>query len=202
MDSKLKKVLDKMSKVINQIDGLDPFIRVMEDKAESLIELDYTVDDICEYFYKEFNRFLEENNYTLYLAYGSNMDLNQMDYRCPDSFVFDTVVVDNYKFVLDSAGVASIIPSKGSKVEAMLWVVSALDVETLDTYEGVAYGCYEKTTMPIIIDGVKIEVLVYFSLRDIINTGYRSGYMSRIIKAAIDANFSEGYIKELSTWNR
>ena len=55
MDSKLKKVLDKMSKVINQIDGLDPFIRVMEDKAESLIELDYTVDDICEYFYKEFN---------------------------------------------------------------------------------------------------------------------------------------------------
>ena len=58
MDLKLRRVLNKMSKVINQIDGLDPFIRIMEDKADSLIESDFTVEDICEFFYKEFNRFL------------------------------------------------------------------------------------------------------------------------------------------------
>ena len=191
-----------MERVVNQIDNLDPFRRVLEDKAESLTELDYTVEDICEYFYNGFNRFLEENGYRLYLAYGSNMDVNQMDYRCPDSYIFDKVVVEDYKFVLDNAGVASIVPAKGYKVEAILWAVHELDVETLDIYEGVDYGCYEKTTMPIVIDGVEIEVLVYFSLRDLVNRGFRSGYMTKIIKAAKAANFSEKYIKELETWNK
>ena len=201
MDLKLKKILWKMEKVVDKIDDLDPFCRVLEDKVNNLERLGYSFEEICECMYKDFEIFLSDNDYRLYLAYGSNMDINQMDYRCPNSYMFDNIIVDNYKFVLDVAGVASIIPSEGDKVEAILWAVHELDVETLDRYEGVSLGCYEKTTMPIVIDGAELDVLVYFSLRDLNNHGYRSGYMSRIIQAAIDADFSEEYIEELASWN-
>ena len=97
---------------------------------------------------------------------------------------------------------ATIIPSKGHKVEALLWVVHILDVETLDMYEGVRFGCYEKTSMEIEIDSVTLSVLVYFSLRDLTKAGYRSDYMDGIIKAAEEAKFSKEYIEELKTWNK
>ena len=201
MDLKLKKILWKMEKVVNKIDDLDPFCRVLEDKVANLERLKYSFEEICECIYRDFETFLTDNDYRLYLAYGSNMDKNQMDYRCPNSYMFGNVIVDNYKFVLDVEGVASIIPSEGDKVEAILWAVHEIDVETLDRYEGVSFGCYEKTTMPVIMDGVNLDVLVYFSLRELNNHGYRSGYMSRIIQAAIDADFSEEYIEELASWN-
>ena len=34
----------------------------------------------------------------LYFAYGSNMNLNQMAFRCPDAEVVDTVRLEGYLF--------------------------------------------------------------------------------------------------------
>ena len=33
----------------------------------------------------------------LYFAYGSNMNLNQMAFRCPDAEVVDTVRLEGYR---------------------------------------------------------------------------------------------------------
>lgn len=202
MDLRVQNILNKMDKVVREIgdDGL--FYRQLEDTVDLMVESGCSFEEISKYFYKEFIRFLSDNGYQLYLAYGSNMNLSQMDYRCPDSFVYDKVEIPDYKFVLDRAGVATIIPSKGHKVEALLWVVHILDVETLDMYEGVRFGCYEKTSMEIEIDSVTLSVLVYFSLRDLTKAGYRSDYMDGIIKAAEEAKFSKEYIEELKTWNK
>lgn len=202
MDLRLVNILNKMNSIVTQIEYDGLFYRQLEDMADSMTNMGCSFEEISNSFYNEFKRFLEDNGYQFYLAYGSNMNLSQMDYRCPDSFVFDKVEIPNYKFVLDRAGVASIIPSKGHKVEALLWVVHALDVETLDMYEGVRFGCYEKTSMDVKIDSVTLNVLVYFSLRDLSKAGYRSDYMDGIIKAAEEAKFSKEYIKELKTWNK
>ena len=35
----------------------------------------------------------------LYFAYGSNINLEQMDYRCPDATVVGPVVLENYELL-------------------------------------------------------------------------------------------------------
>jgi 3-deoxy-D-manno-octulosonate 8-phosphate phosphatase KdsC-like HAD superfamily phosphatase len=39
----------------------------------------------------------------LYFAYGSNINLEQMDYRCPDATVVGPVVLENYGLTLEDA---------------------------------------------------------------------------------------------------
>lgn len=76
----------------------------------------------------------------LYFAYGSNMNLNQMAYRCPDAQVVGTVRLEGYRLAFcgngGGRGVATILPDEGSYVEGVLWRISARDERNLDCYEG------------------------------------------------------------------
>lgn len=82
----------------------------------------------------------------LYFAYGSNMNTNQMAFRCPEAQVIDTVRLENYRLVFRSngggKGVATILPEQGSFVDGVLWRISPKDEQSLDRYEGfpVLYG--------------------------------------------------------------
>ena len=74
----------------------------------------------------------------LYFAYGSNMNLNQMAFRCPDAEVIESVQVEGYRLAFRGGGVATILPEEGSRVEGVLWRVSADDERSLDRYEGLS----------------------------------------------------------------
>ena len=54
----------------------------------------------------------------LYFAYGSNMDLNQMAFRCPDAQALETVRLEGYRLAFRSnggnRGVATILPDPDS----------------------------------------------------------------------------------------
>lgn len=62
---------------------------------------------------------------TYYFAYGSNMNLDQMAYRCPAAFVVENVKLDGYRLTFcgrgKGSGVATILPEEGSRVEGVLW---------------------------------------------------------------------------------
>ena len=64
----------------------------------------------------------------LYFAYGSNMNLNQMAFRCPDAEVVDTVRLEGYRlaFCMNGGGngVATILPEEGSYADGVLWRIS------------------------------------------------------------------------------
>ena len=79
----------------------------------------------------------------LYFAYGSNMNLNQMAFRCPDAEVVDTVRLEGYRlaFCMNGGGngVATILPEEGSYVDGVLWRISERDERHLDHYEGFPY---------------------------------------------------------------
>lgn len=47
-----------------------------------------------------------KTNEKLYFAYGSNMNLNQMAFRCPDAEVVDTVRLEGYRlaFCMNGGG--------------------------------------------------------------------------------------------------
>ena len=101
----------------------------------------------------------------LYFAYGSNMNENQMAFRCPDAEAVGTVRLENYRLAFRSngggRGVATILPEKGSYVDGVLWRISARDEQYLDRYEGfpVLYG--KETVMVRTSRGEKIPVMAY-----------------------------------------
>lgn len=101
----------------------------------------------------------------LYFAYGSNMNTNQMAFRCPDAQVIDTVRLENYRLVFRSngggKGVATILPEQGSFVDGVLWRISPKDEQSLDHYEGfpVLYG--KETVSVRTSDGKQIPVMAY-----------------------------------------
>ena len=76
----------------------------------------------------------------LYFAYGSNINLDQMEYRCPNAQVVGPVVLEDYKLLFRSntrsAGVATIKPHKGRKVYGLLWKITPECEKSLDIYEG------------------------------------------------------------------
>ena len=64
----------------------------------------------------------------LYFAYGSNMNLNQMAFRCPDAEVVESVRLEGYRLAFRTNGggngVATILPEEGSYVDGVLWRIS------------------------------------------------------------------------------
>lgn len=70
----------------------------------------------------------------LYIAYGSNINLEQMKYRCPHSKIVGTSEIKDYE--LEFRGVATIVLSKGSTVPVLIWELDERDLPTLNHYEG------------------------------------------------------------------
>ena len=76
----------------------------------------------------------------LYFAYGSNINLDQMAYRCPDAEVVGPVTLEGYELTFrgraDGSGVANIEPKEDSVVPGLLWRITPKCEAALDRYEG------------------------------------------------------------------
>ena len=70
----------------------------------------------------------------LYLAYGSNLSVKQMERRCPDAKPIGKAILPDWKLVFKIH--ATIEPCKGSKVPVLVWKISDRDEQNLDRYEG------------------------------------------------------------------
>ena len=85
---------------------------------------------------------------SLYFAYGSNINLNQMAYRCPDASVVGPVTLENYELLFRLGGYATIMPCEGGKVHGLLWSLTPDCERSLDQYEGCPYF-YDKRTVTV-----------------------------------------------------
>nr|WP_307989842.1 gamma-glutamylcyclotransferase family protein [uncultured Niameybacter sp.] len=77
-------------------------------------------------------------NKRIYAAYGSNMNLEQMGYRCPQARVIGTGTLKGYRLTFRGAtrGVANIEPCIEGEVPIVLWEITEECEEALDRYEG------------------------------------------------------------------
>lgn len=69
-----------------------------------------------------------------YVAYGSNLSVAQMAFRCPDAHVIGKATLKDWKLVFRVH--ATIEPCKGSEVPVIVWAISERDEQRLDRYEG------------------------------------------------------------------
>ena len=97
----------------------------------------------------------------LYFAYGSNINLDQMQYRCPDATVYGQAVLDNYDLRFRGSGVATVEPKEGACVYGLLWELTDKCEASLDRYEGYP-RLYIKQTLEVrTFDGQRVPVMAY-----------------------------------------
>lgn len=94
----------------------------------------------------------------LYAAYGSNISLEQMRFRCPNSKVIGKGYIKDYKLTFNYH--ADIIPFEGSKTPVLFWEINEEDWKNLDRYEGYP-KYYIKKTVKAMFEGKEIECIVY-----------------------------------------
>lgn len=82
-----------------------------------------------------------------YLAYGSNLNTRQMQYRCPTAKIMGTAEIQDYELLFKGSHTGSYLtiePKKGSIVPVAVWEVQPGDEVKLDNYEGCPQFYYKK----------------------------------------------------------
>lgn len=79
-----------------------------------------------------------------YMAYGSNLNVQQMQWRCKDATVAGVATLDGYALAFRGNGCLTIDPDKSSEVNVAVWDVSEADEKALDRYEGFPNYYYKK----------------------------------------------------------
>lgn len=97
-----------------------------------------------------------------YVAYGSNMNLEQMSYRCPKAKVIGAGTLKDYKLTFRGKhkGVANIENCKDKSVPIVLWKITEECERALDVYEGYP-SLYIKEEVEVIVDNKIKTAMVY-----------------------------------------
>ena len=92
-----------------------------------------------------------------YLAYGSNLNVRQMLYRCPTARVIGTAEIPGYQLLFKGSKTGSYLtiePKADAVVPVGVWEVSEQDERRLDAYEGYPHFYYKKE-LRLPITGIK-----------------------------------------------
>lgn len=135
---------------------------------------------------------------TLYIAYGSNMNLEQMQQRCPTAKVVGKMLLKGFKLLfrgMDYGAVATIEKYPRGVVPVLIWELEPADEDALDRYEGFPY-LYRKEYLKIWHGLEWREAMVY-----IMNPGRKSGrpspgYFQTIKEGYRRSGFDIRYLNE------
>lgn len=158
---------------------------------------------------------MSKNNNTtkdrFYIAYGSNLNLEQMAKRCPTAEVVKATYLHNFRLMFRGKGtaVATIERRHGSKVPILIWQLQPSDEHNLDLYEGFPH-LYRKETLKLTVDGKQIQAMVYImnerlhpydtpsrSYFETIRQGYKdSDFDTKILRQAVLDSVWEAYLSK------
>lgn len=108
---------------------------------------------------------LARNRRMVYVAYGSNLCMDQMKLRCPNAKPLSRGVLEGYRLTFHGRnriyGVADVVPDPGRSVPVGLWTITRRDLESLDRYEGWP-RLYLRDWVPVRLeDGSTVHGLIY-----------------------------------------
>ena len=141
-----------------------------------------------------------------YLAYGSNLNLAQMRWRCPDARVLGTAFIDDYELLFKGSKTGSYLTiekRKGCRVPVAVWEVSAEDEKRLDRYEGFPTFYYKKE-LPLTFTGIRSgktrrrDCFVYIMHEERELGVPTRGYVQTCLEGYQDFGFDAAYLKEAS----
>lgn len=99
----------------------------------------------------------------LYVAYGSNLNFEQMKHRCPTAKLYDTGIIEGYELQFKgepTCAFATIAPKENASVPVAVWEIQPRDEMALDRYEGYP-SHYFKQNVPVQLGGEEVGTMVY-----------------------------------------
>lgn len=127
----------------------------------------------------------------LYIAYGSNINLEQMAFRCPHSRVVGMSEIKGYE--LEFRSVATIVPKKGASVPVLIWELDDRDLPILNRYEGHPH-LYRQEKMSFEMDGKSYEGMAYLMNRGAISPPSPQ-YYNTILQGYRENGLDESYLQ-------
>lgn len=100
----------------------------------------------------------------LYVAYGSNLDKEQMKYRCPEAHPLQSGYLKNWQLIYRGSrtrAYASIRYKKGYQVPVGIWEITTSNEKSLDFYEGYPVFYQKKNIYVYLEDGSRLKAMVY-----------------------------------------
>ena len=130
----------------------------------------------------------KEQRTHLYVAYGSNMNVEQMARRCPGSTPYDVGTIQGYS--LEFNRVATICKEKGAEAPCVLWNITPEHERALDRHEGYPYK-YTKVNVPVIVNGEEIKAMAYVMRDSSHKAPPKDEYFDRILEGYIEFGVKE-----------
>ena len=126
-----------------------------------------------------------------YIAYGSNMNLEQMERRCPGARVTGRGWLKDHRLFFagrSEAAVASIEPAEGHAVPVVLWEITPRDEQELDRYEGYPWFYGKQVSAMVYVMGPGFAYgAPSKSYLDCIREGYASaGFDTAVLDEAVE----------------
>ncbi len=134
---------------------------------------------------------------TIYLAYGSNLNLEQMEWRCPYATVVGAVEVPGYQLLFrgqNGSAVATIEPVDGCIVPALLWEITPRCEEALDQYEGWP-RLYRKEWITVTFGEKETDAMVYIMIEGPAVGIPGRGYLGTILQGYESAGFDRAVLE-------
>ena len=138
----------------------------------------------------------------LYVAYGSNLNKQQMKGRCPDAKFVGTGVIENYELQFKGSPYgahATIAPQKGASVPVGLWMIQSRDESRLDMYEGyrkTGYRYYDKEQICVnLTDGASVIGMVYIMDQKMDFGQPTPGYYETVRKGYTDCGLDKSILE-------
>ncbi len=139
-----------------------------------------------------------------YIAYGSNLNLRQMSFRCPGAKIVGTGVINDYQLLFKGSKTGSYLTiekCEGKSVPVVVWKVNDMHEMALDRYEGYPTFYYKKE-MEIDVKGIKtkkkyhIKAFAYIMHEDRkIGMPFRE-YVKSCLEGYLTFGFSPRYLKD------
>lgn len=133
-----------------------------------------------------------------YIAYGSNLNLEQMAVRCPTAKVVGTGMIKDHELLFRGSrwsAVATVEPKEGTSVPVLVWDIGPEDEKYLDVYEGFP-RLYGKEMLEVETEN-GIESIMAYTMNAGRPIGAPSSHYYNVIEQGyIDAGFDVNYLQE------
>lgn len=141
---------------------------------------------------------------SLYVAYGSNLNVQQMSYRCPRATVAFTGYLINWKLLYrgsHTGSYATVKRQKGSRVPVAVWNIDSKNEKALDLYEGYPRFYKKRNVFVQLKNGTRKKAMIYL-LPDSATIGKPSNhYIETVLQGYKDMGFDTDYLYDSLDYN-
>lgn len=140
-----------------------------------------------------------------YLAYGSNLNEEQMMWRCPGAEKIGTAMIPGYRLMFKGSKTGSYLTIEQDaecEVPVGVWRVTGGDIEALDRYEGYPTFYYKKSLILPCSDGKQHRAFVYIMHEDRPLGLPGRWYVDTCLRGYRDFGFDPEYLDEAIRFSR